>query len=135
MHGRELLVVVYALDLTPGTTFNFKNRGSPDERESLSCFAFIHPIMPLHLKSSHPLQQSERLLELAIVKVDACGHDLDAASEIVSAAGGTLIELHDAGFTVQVANRPELIDAMILRLSELVPISVNRSGGIPITGG
>jgi len=85
----------------------------------------------MSLIQNHP-HSTERQLELAIVRVDAQGHILDEASEIVSATDGRLIELHEAGFTVQVVNRPETIDAMLERLKRLAPVQVNRSGALAI---
>lgn len=71
-------------------------------------------------------------VELALVTVRAEGAAQDEAAEIVAAAGGRLITLNGEGFTAQVSNRPERIDAMIQCLRHAVPVEAVRSGRLSL---
>lgn len=42
------------------------------------------------------------------------------------------MSLGEAGFTAQVTNRPEAIDAMIAELDGVAPIEVVRSGSLSV---
>ena len=120
------LVVVYAPNLTPGTTFAFQ-KGSPDDRESPFLF-------PRKVMNSIQSASDKTVIELALVTVRASGDAQDHAAEIVSIAGGRLLSLDDHGFTAQVTNRPEAIDTMVGKLDRDALAAIVRSGGLSLNG-
>lgn len=71
-------------------------------------------------------------VQLALLRIEAVGADQDEASDELARAGAKLLRVGPTSLVAQVADAPEVLDALVIQLKRWGTVTVLRSGLVAI---